>query len=177
MPGLATPASWKTQQRLTLPLWAKVGASKLHFALYKGLRSRLLSSKHSVTYSQSIWNHLGSKDEDLTGGWDSPRVKLCRRRLFGASPSQWDALSKLQKQEQQHHFQRTVYLMDFIYLKMRWTRAWKCCLLCFNCKWSLENQLRCKKLQVWTGKSISKQLVALCLPIQIAVLSPKGLQP
>lgn len=180
MPGLVTPASWKTQQHLTLTLWAKVGASKLYFALYKGLRSRLLSSKCSVTFSKSIWNHLGSKDEGLTGGWDPPRVKLRRRRLFGASLSRWDGLSVLQKQEQQHHFQRTVYhLLDFIYLKMRWTTAQKCCLLCFDCKWSVEDRLRCKKLHlhVWTGESVSKQLVVLCPPIQIAILKPKDLQP
>lgn len=81
----------------------------------------------------------------------------------GASPSQWDALSKLQKQEQQHHFWRTVYVTDLVYLKMRWTRAWKSCLRFFSCKQSLEKQLRCKNLhlQVWTGESISKQL-ALC---------------
>lgn len=144
MLGLTTPVSWKTQEHPTVPLCTKVGVPKLHFALQKGSQSSFVSSKHSVTYSKGIWNHLASKGEGLTGGWEPPRVKLCRRRPFEASPSQWDALSKLQNQEQQHHFREPlVSLTGFIYLKTRWTATWERCLLCF--KWGLENQRKCKK--------------------------------
>lgn len=177
MPALATSASWKTQQHLTLLLWAKVGASKLHFDLHKGLRSRLLSSKHSVTYPNSIWNHLGLKDERLTGGWDPPRVKPCRRTLFGDHPSQWDALAKTSKTRAAASLPEN-NLSNRFHLSQDNVNYSLKVLPYFNCEWSLENQLRCKKLhlQVWTGESTSKQLVALCLPIQIAVLKPKGLQ-
>lgn len=102
--------------------------------------------KAGFCHRSALWpssKHPQFMDKGLTGSWDPPRVKLCRRRLFGSSPGQWDALSKLKTQEQQHHFQRTVHLMHFVCLKMRWTTAWKCCLLCFNCP---ENQLQCKKI-------------------------------
>lgn len=91
---------------------AKIGASKLCFTLCSGFQSRFCY--HFMTFSKHICSHLGFRDEGLKGGLYPPRVKLCRRPS-GASPSNGTLLGP-QKQEQQHHLQRMVYLTAFILL-------------------------------------------------------------